>query len=96
MKIHKELKDKLAKAVDYLKLNGCKEIILFGSLADGTFDEKSDIDLAISGLSPRKFFRAIVELMLIVDHKIDLVTLDYVSQEVEMRIREKGEVIFAS
>jgi predicted nucleotidyltransferase len=51
-----KVEEKLTRAIEYLKSIGCSEIILFGSLADGMADESSDIDLAVSGISPRTYF----------------------------------------
>ena len=36
-------------AIKILKTEGCTEIYLFGSLAEGDFREDSDIDLAVKG-----------------------------------------------
>jgi len=34
-------------------------VIVFGSLAgSGQFDEHSDVDIAVSGIAPKRFFRA--------------------------------------
>jgi len=38
---------------------GATQIILFGSLAKGTFAEDSDIDLAVAGIPPHRFFAAL-------------------------------------
>ena len=96
MTINKKFQKKLTKAIEYLKSIGCKEIFLFGSLADGTFTKFSDIDLAISGISPAKFFEAVVDLPSILDHKVDLIALDYISEDFKKKIRSEGELIFAS
>ena len=41
-----------------LKESGCEEIYLFGSLADGTANEDSDIDLAVRRIASGKFLNA--------------------------------------
>jgi len=91
MKVKEEINKKVSKAVEYLKSIGCKEIFLFGSLVDGTFSEDSDIDLAATGISARNYFKALVDLPTIIDHKVDLVALDYASKDFERRIRNRGE-----
>ena len=91
MKVKEEINKKVSKAVEYLKSIGCKEIFLFGSLVDGTFNEDSDIDLAATGISARNYFKALVDLPTIIDHKVDLVALDYTSKDFERRIRNRGE-----
>lgn len=92
----KHLDEKLTKAIEYLKSIGCKEIILFGSLSDGTFDGFSDIDLAVSGVSPRAYFRAVAVLSSIVGWKVDLVAMDHISKELKQRIRKQGRRLYAA
>ena len=36
-----------------------REVYLFGSLAEGFFHEGSDIDLAVEGLGPHLYFKAL-------------------------------------
>jgi len=36
-----------------------KKVVLFGSLARGEFSNRSDIDLAVWGISPGDFYRAV-------------------------------------
>jgi predicted nucleotidyltransferase len=38
---------------------GAQRVYLFGSLAEGYFHLRSDIDLAIEGLEPRLYFKAL-------------------------------------
>lgn len=38
---------------------GAERVILFGSLARGEFSGRSDIDLAVWGIPPREFYRAV-------------------------------------
>jgi len=38
MKYNMEIDEKISKAVEYLKSIGSREIFLFGSLVDGTFN----------------------------------------------------------
>lgn len=89
------IKDRLTIATEYLKSIGCKEIILFGSLVDEDIDEFSDIDLAVSGISPRTYFKTLVEISSVVGGKVDLVTMDYISQDFKDKIRRDGKRIYA-
>jgi len=91
MKLTKEIDEKVSKAVEYLKSIGGKDIFLFGSLVDGTYNINSDIDLAATGISARNYFKALVELPKIINHKVDLVALDFTSKDFEKKIRSKGE-----
>jgi predicted nucleotidyltransferase len=89
-----KIEDKLAIAAEYLKSIGCKEIILFGSLVDEKTDEFADIDLAVSGISPRTYFRTLAEISSVVGWKVDLVTMDYISQDFREKIRKEGKRIY--
>lgn len=96
MKNNKELERKVEKAIDYLKKIGCKEIILFGSLCEGRFDKWSDIDLAVRGISPRAYFKAVAVISSIAGHKVDLITMDYISEDFQEKIRKKGKILYAT
>jgi predicted nucleotidyltransferase len=95
LRIKSEIKEKLPLATEYLKSIGCKEIILFGSLANGDADESSDIDLAVSGISPRTYFKTVAEISSIVGWKVDLVTMDHISKEFKEKIRKQGRRLYA-
>ena len=52
-------------------------VYLFGSLAEGFFHEDSDIDLAVEGLEPRLYFKALAKLHEVSGgFKVDLVPLE--------------------
>lgn len=57
---------------------------------EGDFDEGSDIDLAVTGISGRDFFKALVELPIIMNHNVDLVALDFTSNDFESKIKRRG------
>jgi len=69
---------------------GAKSVYLFGSLAEGRFHAHSDIDLAVGGLEPRLYFKALAKLHRVADgFAIDLVPLEeHTSRET---ILKKGE-----
>jgi predicted nucleotidyltransferase len=64
------------RAVQILKEAGCTEVYLFGSVASGEIHAKSDIDLAVRGCPPGRFFHTLGRLMMELDHSVDLVDLD--------------------
>lgn len=64
------------RAVEILKVAGCTNIYLFGSLAAGNIRGESDIDLAIRGCPKGKFFHLLGRLLLDLDYPVDLVNLD--------------------
>ncbi len=71
-----EYKEDVEKATRMLTDSGCKEVYIFGSLADGTATEGSDIDLAVRGCPPEKFYEIFGRLLLELKHSVDLVDLD--------------------
>jgi predicted nucleotidyltransferase len=82
------------KAAKLLKSEfGAKEVILFGSLARrGSFSLYSDIDLAVRGIAPEKFFAASAAIERVdVNFQIDLAELENCSPAVLKNIEEDGK-----
>jgi len=70
-----------------------REVYLFGSLAEGFFHEGSDIDLAVEGLGPHLYFKALAELHEVSGgFKIDLVPLE--SSSYQDVILKEGERLY--
>ncbi len=67
---------KIARAAAAMKAYGAREVYIFGSLAEGTFTRHSDIDMAVTGLPPEKYFNALGEAMDILGKPLDLIDLD--------------------
>lgn len=86
--ISQDYQEDIDKAVKILKNEGCKVVFLFGSLVEGRFNEGSDIDLAIKGCPPGKFFRILGKLLLELNHTVDLIDLDKKSDFVQFIERE--------
>jgi len=63
-------------AIHYLQSKGCSEIYLFGSVGSGIPRLTSDIDIAVRGIKPEQFFAIYGELMMQLEHEVDLVDLD--------------------
>ena len=74
--LDEEIKSEVKEVVNLLKENGCKRVYLFGSIVNGKFKKDSDIDVAISGLEPKKFIMVYSKIMMTIDRKVDLVDLD--------------------
>jgi len=70
------------------KYNG-KKLILFGSHADGSADESSDIDFAVD-INPEYFFKFYIELEEQLNKKIDLILIPFLMKKFRERIEEKG------
>jgi len=74
-KIPIKYREDIEKTTDLLKNEGCS-VFLFGSMVTGEINKNSDIDIGISGLPPKKFFRIYAKLDKVASNKIDLVDFD--------------------
>ena len=74
-----ETKELIKRAAAALKEAGAREVYLFGLGARGKMREDSDIDLAVSGLPPEKFFHAMGNAGDILRRPFDLVDLDEIN-----------------
>jgi predicted nucleotidyltransferase len=73
----KEYQKDVAKASGILRAAGSKGLFLFGSLANGSPSDDSDIDLAITGIPANRFFELYAKAGRELDHELDLVDLDH-------------------
>jgi predicted nucleotidyltransferase len=71
-----EMKGSIEKAASALKAVGAKEVYVFGSASKGQIRPDSDVDLAVSGLPPEVFFRAMGIDSRALGRQVDLVDLD--------------------
>ena len=71
-----EFRADIRRAVSILKEGGCSEVHVFGSVAEGRVHEGSDLDLAVRGCPPERFFALLGRLLTELDHAVDLVDLD--------------------
>lgn len=72
---------------------GATRVYLFGSLAEGCFRLTSDIDLAVVGLAPEKFFKAAAAIARFArDFDVDLIPFETYKYQAE--IIEKGRVLY--
>lgn len=71
-----ELRERVERAAAALRAAGAREVYLFGSAASGDLREDSDIDLAVAGLPPERFFEALGDAADILGRPLDLVDLD--------------------
>jgi len=87
-----ELDMGIKAAAATLKASGAREVYLFGSAATGTMREGSDIDLAVSGLLPENYFRALALAGDILKRPLDLVDLDE-DNPFTRYLKEEGELV---
>ena len=71
-----EYRADIERAVQILRAGGCREVYVFGSVAEDRTREGSDLDLAVRGCPPRNFFPLLGRLLIELDHSVDLVDLD--------------------
>ena len=72
---------------------GVRRVVLFGSLRGGSFHERSDLDLAVAGLDPRVYWRALDLVGRAAGVEVDLVLLEEASPSLRRRIDEDGELL---
>ena len=87
-----ELRRSIQRAAAALLELGAREVYMFGSAAKGVLRPDSDVDLAVSGLPPRLFFRAMSKAADLLDRPLDLIDLD---QDVPFTryLKEEGELV---
>jgi predicted nucleotidyltransferase len=68
--------ERIERAADALIALGAREVFVFGSAATGRMNERSDVDLAVSGLPPERYFRAMTDAGRILESPLDLIDLD--------------------
>lgn len=80
-------------AIEILREAGCGDIFLFGSLAENSIREGSDIDIAVRGCPKRKFFDVLGKLLRKLDYPVDLVDLDEDNDAFPRFLIEEGELV---
>lgn len=87
-----EYRPDVERAVEISKEEGCTEVYLFGSVAVGGASARSDLDIAVRGCPPERFYKLLGRLMEELSHAIDLVDLDIETSVAEF-IEEEGQLI---
>ena len=73
---------------------GASRVYLFGSLVrEDRFHECSDVDLAVEGIAPERFFKAWATVGSCSDVLIELVDLDEVGESMRKLILKYGELL---
>lgn len=66
----------LRQGAEILRSAGAREVYVFGSAATGRMHEHSDVDLAVSGLPPKVYFKTLARLAQLFERSVDLVLLE--------------------
>ncbi len=92
----REIFDKeLAKIVSINRKFGASKVLLFGScLSD--IESANDIDIAVSGIKPKEFFRFYGKISMAVDDEVDLIDLEDIRKHLRNRILSKGKLIYGT
>lgn len=69
-----------------------RRVWLFGSMAEGKPSPSSDIDLAVEGLAPQRYFAALADLMQLFDGRVDLVLLEEAPPTLVERVLAEGRL----
>lgn len=91
-KLPENFKPDIETAIAILKQEGCAEIFIFGSLANGHSTEKSDIDIAVKGCPRGKYFEIMAKLIMKLEHSIHLVNLDS-GDDLGRFLQSNGELV---
>lgn len=87
-----ELDKQIQQAADILRSFGAKEVYVFGSAAHGEADDRSDVDLAVVGLTSAVFLKAWARAVRsLPGREMDLVDLDR-DEPFAQFLREHGEL----
>jgi predicted nucleotidyltransferase len=86
-----ELGALIEKAAAALKAAVAREVYIFGSARKGKLRPGSDVDMAVSGLPPEVFFRAMAAAHDALGRPLDLVDLDD-DNAFTRYLKEEGEL----
>lgn len=86
------LRERLLDAKTLLiRKHHAQRVVLFGSLATGTYGENSDIDLAVEAMPAAAYFHALADLMTLFAVPVDLVRLEEAVPSLRAHIEEEGQ-----
>jgi predicted nucleotidyltransferase len=71
-----ELAALIERGAAILREEGATEVYLFGSAANGSWKDASDIDFAVRGLPDAHYFRAVGRLLESLHRSVDVLDLD--------------------
>jgi len=86
-------KKDLARIVSISKEFGAEKVFLFGSCLEKV-ESARDIDIAVKGVKPEKFFEMYGKILGAIASEIDLIPLEDVREHFANRILEKGRLLY--
>lgn len=84
----------LEKIIGISREFGAEKVLLFGSCLEEV-ESAQDIDIAVKGVKPEKFFEMYGKILGVINSEIDLIPLEDTREHFSKRILEKGKVIYA-
>jgi len=87
------LERELTKIISISKDFGVEKMLLFGSCLE-ELESAQDIDIAVKGVKPEKFFEMYGKILGVVDCEIDLIPLEDTREHFAKRILERGKLIY--
>jgi predicted nucleotidyltransferase len=69
---------------------GVRRVLVFGSLVRGKLHEQSDIDLAVEGLDPRRYFEALAQVQDLGPFEVQLAPLEHCRPHIRAAILREG------
>jgi predicted nucleotidyltransferase len=85
----------LTRASLILSGYGAQQVILYGSLARGTYRVDSDIDLCVKGLPTRNFFPAVADCLMQAEHAISIIDLENLTGYFKTRLLNEGKILMS-
>ncbi len=87
-----EYRADVARAVEICKAEGCRGVFIFGSVVAGRHRPHSDLDIAVRGCPPERFYRLLGRLMDELSHPVNLVDLDTEIRVAEF-LEQEGQLV---
>ncbi len=86
-------KKALAKIIRISKEFGAEKVFLFGSCLEEV-ESAQDIDIAVKGIKPEKFFEMYGKILGVVDNEIDLIPLEDTRKHFAKCIIKRGRLLY--
>lgn len=91
--LRERLEASLPELTRLLVAAGAQRVLVFGSLVSGDLHERSDIDLAVAGLPPQRYFATLAQLLACAPVAVDLVELESAPASLAAHILETGREV---
>ena len=85
----------LTMAGAVLSRYGANQVILYGSMARGTYRPDSDVDLCVEGLPRKNFFRALAECLMASHRPLSIVDFESSHGYFRERILAEGKILMS-